>query len=49
MRRATRAIAAVAASGAVLLGVPYFLALDPRLHPWSANGAKGFVLYLVGD
>ena len=49
MRAATRVVAAVAIAGAVLVGVHYFFVLDPRFYPLSANGAKGFALYLVGD
>lgn len=49
MTVSSRVVAAVAIAGALLVGVHYFFVLDPRFHPLSANGAKGFVLYLVGD
>jgi len=49
MTVSARIVAAVAIAGLVLVGGRYFFLLDPRFHPLSANGAKGFVLYLVGD
>src|SRR5262249_26574984 len=49
MTVSARIVAAVAIAGLVLVGGGYFFLLGPRFHPLSANGAKGFVLFLVGD
>jgi len=49
MRDFARFVAAVAIACLVLVGARYLFVLDPRFHPPSLNGAKGFVLYMAGD
>src|SRR5260370_31919301 len=49
MREFAGFVAAVDIACPVLVGTRYLFVLDPRFHPPSLNGAKGFVLYMAGD
>ena len=46
---AARLLALVVLAAVIFGGLAYVLAVDPRLRPPSATGAKGFVLYSLGD